>query len=170
MVSGERIGEAFRMVKVPSSHSLVAVSMERRPEVVVFGANPEIHLTKTLEPTPLLRISPMSSGLVRVAKRTLSGEVLQSIHTADLVSILKAMPAVEGNYGDVVHLLDALEQSKSCSVPIALHPLPRTSRLYGKSDEAIEMIEEEEVIAEEVDAETVSFDGDSGAKFAGQGS
>lgn len=166
MVSGERIGEAFRMVKVPSSHSLVAVSMERRPEVVVFGSSPEIHLTKTLEPTPSLRISPMSSGLVRVAKRTISGEVLQSIHTADLVSILKAMPAIEGNYGDVVHLLDALEQSKSCSVAIAMHPLPRTSRLYGKPDEVSEAIEEEEVIEEEMDSETVSFDGEAGAKDA----
>jgi len=166
MVCGERIGEGFRMVKVPSSHSLVAVSMERRPEVVVFGASPEIHLTKTLEPTPSLRISPMSSGLVRVAKRTISGEVLQSIHTADLVSILKAMPAIEGNYGDVVHLLDALEQSKSCSVPIAMHPLPRTSRLYGKPDELSEVVDEEEVIEEEVDSETVSFDGDAGAKDA----
>lgn len=136
MVAGERIGEAFRMVSIPSSHSLVAVSMERRPEVIVFGNNPEIRLTKTLEPSPTLRLSPMSSGLVRVAKRTISGEVLQSIHSADVVSLIKAMPAIEGNYSDLVHLLDALEQCQACSAQIALHPLPRTARLYGQPDAA----------------------------------
>jgi hypothetical protein len=78
----------------------------------------------------------MSSGLVRVAKKTISGEVLQSIHTADVVSLIKAMPAIEGNYADLVHLLDALEQCQACSAQIALHPLPRTARLYGQPDTA----------------------------------
>ena len=135
MIAGEPIGEAFRLVRIPSDHAQVCVSMERRSEVILFGSNPKLSLTKTLEPTPYLRITPMPSGLIRVAKRTLSGEVLQTIITADFVSLVKAMLAVEGNYGDIVHTLDAIEQTGGCSAPIALHPLPRSGRLYGQKTE-----------------------------------
>jgi hypothetical protein len=70
-----------------------------------------------------------------VAKRTLSGEILQTIITSDLVSLIKSMIAVQGNYGDVVHTLDAIERSGGCSASVALHPLPRTGRLYGTPTE-----------------------------------
>jgi hypothetical protein len=109
--------------------------MERRAEVILFGSNPTLTLTKSLEPTPYLRITPMPSGLIRVAKRTLNGEVLQTIITSDFVSLVKSMLAVQGNYGDIVHTLDAIERTGGCSAPIALHPLPRTGRLYGQKTE-----------------------------------
>jgi hypothetical protein len=135
MIAGEPIGESFRLVRIPSEHSQVCVSMERRPEVILFGSTPELKIVKQLEPTPSLRITPMSSGLVRVAKRTLSGEILQTIITSDLVSLIKSMIAVQGNYGDIVHTLDAIERSGGCSASVALHPLPRTGRLYGTPTE-----------------------------------
>jgi hypothetical protein len=135
MIAGEPIGESFRLVRIPSEHSQVCVSMERRPEVILFGPTPELKIVKQLEPTPSLRITPMSSGLVRVAKRTLSGEILQTIITSDLVSLIKSMIAVQGNYGDIVHTLDAIERSGGCSASVALHPLPRTGRLYGTPTE-----------------------------------
>jgi hypothetical protein len=135
MIAGEPIGDAFRLVRIPSDHAQVCLSMERRSEVILFGSNPTLTLTKSLEPTPYLRITPMPSGLIRVTKRTLSGEVLQTIITSDFVSLVKAMIAVQGNYGDMVHTLDAIEQTGGCSAPIALHPLPRTGRLYGQKTE-----------------------------------
>jgi hypothetical protein len=45
------------------------------------------------------------------------------------------MIAVQGNYGDIVHTLDAIERSGGCSASVALHPLPRTGRLYGTPTE-----------------------------------
>jgi len=135
MIAGESIGESFRLIRIPSDHPQVCVSMERRAEVILFGSNPTLTLTKSLEPTPYLRITPMPSGLIRVAKRTLNGEVLQTIITSDFVSLVKSMLAVQGNYGDIVHTLDAIERTGGCSAPIALHPLPRTGRLYGQKTE-----------------------------------
>ena len=135
MIAGEPIGESFRLIRIPSDHPQVCVSMERRAEVILFGSNPTLTLTKSLEPTPYLRITPMPSGLIRVAKRTLNGEVLQTIITSDFVSLVKSMLAVQGNYGDIVHTLDAIERTGGCSAPIALHPLPRTGRLYGQKTE-----------------------------------
>jgi hypothetical protein len=135
MIAGEAIGDSFHFVRIPSDHPQICVSMERRPEVILFGSNPAIALGKQLEPTPNLRITPMPSGLIRVAKRTLRGEILQSIISSDFNSLVKSMLAVEGNYGDIVHTLDAIAQCGGCSAPIALHPLPRTGRLYGQKTE-----------------------------------
>ncbi|MCY3007586.1 MAG: HEAT repeat domain-containing protein [Planctomycetota bacterium] len=140
MIAGEPIGESFRLVRIPSEHSLICVAMERRPEVILFGPTPELKIVKQLEPTPSLRITPMSSGLIRVAKRTLSGEILQTIITSDLVSLIKSMIAVQGNYGDLVHTLDAIERCGACSTAVAMHPLPRTGRLYGTPTE-VESVE-----------------------------
>jgi len=135
MIAGEPVTDSFRLVRIQSEHSQVCVSMERRPEVVLFGPNPEIKLTQQLEPTPSLRVTPMPSGLIRVAKRTLSGEILQTIITPDFLSLVKSMVAVQGNYGDIVHTLDAIDQCGGCSASVALHPLPRTGRLYGQKTE-----------------------------------
>ena len=135
MLSGESIGDSFRLVRIPSEHAQVCVSMERRPEIILFGSNPELKITRQLEPTPSLRITPMPSGLIRVAKRALNGEILQTIITADFNSLVKAMVAVQGNYGDIVHSLDAIQQCGGCSAQVALHPLPRTGRLYGQKTE-----------------------------------
>jgi hypothetical protein len=49
--------------------------------------------------------------------------------------LIKSMIAVQGNYGDIVHTLDAIERSGGCSASVALHPLPRTGRLYGTPTE-----------------------------------
>lgn len=135
MLAGESIGDSFKFIRIPSEHPQVCVSMERRPEVILFGSNPELRLTSQLEPTPSLRITPMPSGLIRVAKRMLNGEILQTIITADFASLIKSMVAVQGNYGDIVHTLDAIQQCGGCTAQVALHPLPRTGRLYGQKTE-----------------------------------
>ena len=166
MIAGEPIGESFRLVRITSDTPQVCVSMERRPEVVLFGANPKLQLTKQLEPTPSLRITPMPSGLIRVAKRTLSGEILQTIITPDFESLVKSMLAVEGNYGDIVHSLEALQQCGGCSAPIALHPLPRSGRLYGQKTEIdVEPTSDEPSTGELESQESISSDGSDSENY-----
>jgi hypothetical protein len=139
--------------------------MERRPEVILFGPTPELKIVKQLEPTPSLRITPMSSGLIRVAKRTLSGEILQTIITSDLVSLIKSMIAVQGNYGDLVHTLDAIERCGACSTALALHPLPRTGRLYGT---ATEVESSEAISTEAISTEADSTETDSSQRASSE--
>ena len=140
MVVGEPIGESFRCVQIPTTNPGIFVSMERRPEIVLMGGNQQLQIPKQLEPTPWLRITPLSSGLIRVAKRAMTGEINQTIITADIISLIKAMPAIGGNYGDIVHALDAVSQINGCSAPIAFHPLPRTDRKSTRLNSSHEWI------------------------------
>lgn len=128
VVTGEMIGAAFRFVQVPSQIPLVAVSLEKEKEVVLFGGNAVVQLTKELSPTPYLRMIPMGSGMVRIAKRHPAGDVLQNAVASDLVSILRGMAAIEANYNDVVQMLDMLGRTKQISIPVEMNPRPKGER------------------------------------------
>jgi hypothetical protein len=129
---GEPIGEICQLIQIPSSSPTAIVSLEERKELVVFGSNALIDLSQEISPTPSLSIVPLPGGLVRVAKRQGDGEVLQSIVSNDLQSLIRAMPTVEANYNDLVHMMDHLGSSKSLGIPIAMNPRPRAGRVYQR--------------------------------------
>lgn len=132
IVNGESIGEAFQFVQVPSQIPMVAVSLEKKKEIVLFGGNAVVELVKELSPTPSLRMIPMSNGMVRLAKRHISGEILQAAVSSDLVSIVRGMSSIEGNYNDIVHILDQLGSSNQISIPVAVNPRPKAGRVYQR--------------------------------------
>jgi hypothetical protein len=69
------------------------------------------------------------------------------------------MLAVEGNYGDIVHSLEAIQQCGGCSAPIALHPVPRSGRLYGQKTEIdVEPTSDEPSTGELDSQESISSD------------
>lgn len=140
LVVGEPLGEICHWISIPSKDPMVAVSMEQRKEVVVFGGNSNIDLQRELAPTPSLRMVPLSGGFLRVAKRQQDGEILQSIISNDLHALLNAMPTVNANYGDVVHLLDQLGSNDCMATKIAINPHPHAGRTYQRdtSDRVVE--------------------------------
>jgi len=88
-----------------------------------------------------MRLIPMSNGMVRMAKRLQTGEILQAVVSSDLASILKGIPTIEGKYADVVHMLDQLHATDQISVPVAINPRPRAGRVYDR-DRATETDQE----------------------------
>ncbi|MFN6127872.1 MAG: HEAT repeat domain-containing protein [Planctomycetota bacterium] len=152
-VLGERIGEVCQLIQIPSKNSTVAVSLEQQKEVVVFGGNSTITLNRELSPTPSLRIVPLSGGLLRLAKIQLEGEVLQSIISNDLESLLRAMPSVNASYNDMVHALDQLGTGNHLAARVAINPRPRAGRIYRRDASGDE--------AGETTLETVQVDASS---------
>ena len=132
LIAGANVGDVCSFVHIPSQIPLVTVSLEQTKEVVLFGSNPVIHLKKDFAPSPSVRLIPMSNGMVRMAKRLQSGEILQAVVSSDLASILKGMPTIDGKYSDVVHLLDQLHATDQISVPVAINPRPRAGRVYAR--------------------------------------
>ncbi|MFN9437906.1 MAG: hypothetical protein ACK6DC_23615, partial [Planctomycetota bacterium] len=150
---GERLGEGCPLSQLPSKNSTVAVSLEQQKEVVVFGGNSTITLNRELSPTPSLRIVPLSGGLLRLAKIQLEGEVLQSIISNDLESLLRAMPSVNASYNDMVHALDQLGTGNHLAARVAINPRPRAGRIYRRDASGDE--------AGETTLETVQVDASS---------
>jgi len=142
-VIGDTIGDVCNLIQIPSKIPLVVVSMEQKKEIVLYGGNAAIDLPGELSPTPSLRLVPLAGGLIRIAKRQSDGEMLQGIIANDLQSLLRALPSVEGNYGDVVHILDQLGQKGYISIPVAINPRPRAGRIYKRDQDGTEESVEE---------------------------
>lgn len=142
IVLGEPVGEICQMIQLPSKYPMVAISLEQQKEIVVFGSNSSISLNRELSPTPSLRIVPLSGGLLRIAKMQLDGEVLQSIISNDIDSMIRAMPSVNANYDDLVQSLDQLGLGNHVTTRIAANPRPKAGRIYQRDTTGVDQSEE----------------------------
>jgi hypothetical protein len=141
-VLGETIGDICQLMHFPSKNNIVAVSLEQQKEIVIFGNNSPIDLNLELTPSPTLKISPLSGGLLRIAKTQLDGEVLQSIISNDLDSFLRALASVNASYDDAVHSLDELGVGKHLAGHVAMNPRPRAGRIYQRDTSEQDPVEE----------------------------
>jgi hypothetical protein len=129
-VSGEMIGQDFQFVQIPSALPLMAVSLQTKKEIVLFGNSTGVELRSPLSPTPALKITPVMGDQLKMTKRKTSGEVFNTIVASDVVSILRGMANIQASYNDVVHTLNSLSNAKALATPLALNPRPSAGREY----------------------------------------
>ena len=129
-VSGEMIGQDFQFVQIPSAIPLMAVSLQTKKEIVLFGNSIGVELRSPLSPTPALKITPVMGDQLKMTKRKTSGEVFNTIVASDVVSILRGMANIQASYNDVVHTLNRLSNAKALATPLALNPRPSAGREY----------------------------------------
>jgi len=134
VLSGEPVGQAFHLVQIPSAIPLLAVSFQKKKEIVLFGNSVAITLRDQLTPTPSLKISSVPGDQIKLTKRHTDGAVTHAIVASDVVSLLRAMGTVEASYNDVVHTLDTLSSRQALSMPLALNPRPFAGREYNRKD------------------------------------
>ena len=129
-VSGEMIGQDFQFAQVPSATPLLAVSLQTKKEVVLFGNSVGIDLRSPISPTPSMKLTPMKGDQIKMSKRKISGEISNSIVASDVVAILRGMGTIQASYNDVVHTLDGLSKAHALATPVAMNPRPAAGREY----------------------------------------
>jgi hypothetical protein len=134
ITTGELPGQSFQLVQIPSSTPLVAVSLQQKKEIVLFGNATQVRLASAIAPTPALRLSPAMGEQVKISKRQTTGELSTSTVNADIISILKGLGTVQANYNDVVHTIDWLSSNGGLSSPVALNPRPFAGREYQRKN------------------------------------
>ena len=122
-VKGETIGKNFVFVQVPSSTPLLAISLQRQKEVILFGNNISISLFAPLSPTQLLTLTPIPGDQIKLSKRQGNGETHHVVVANDLVSLLRGFGMLRTNYNDVVHTMDKLAMSQALATPVAMNPM-----------------------------------------------
>ena len=146
-VKGEAFGKNFQFVQVPSSIPLLAVSLQKQKEVVLFGNNIGVSLFTPIAPTPLLTLSPMFDDQIKIAKKQSNGETRTLVVAMDIVSILRGMASIQATYNDVVHTLDQLALNQALASPLAINPLHNQSPISDTSDKAASSLEESKEVA-----------------------
>lgn len=141
-VKGEAMGKNFQFVQVPSSIPLLAVSLQKRQEVVLFGDRIAVSLFAPITPTQLLTLSPIFDDQIKIAKKQSSGETRTLVVSKDVVSILRGLGSIQATYNDVVHTLDLLALNQALASPLAINPLHKPNTIVDASNQTANSLEE----------------------------
>ncbi len=133
LIAGIPIGKTGNILQIPSNSApLVAVSLEQKPEIVIFGKPPILNLPTVMHVNPRIMLKSEELGMVTVSHFAPGEEdrILQC--TPDLPSLLTAISDVGGNYGDWVSFTRECSELGYLSEPMAMNPVPTAGREYDR--------------------------------------
>jgi len=138
-VKGETIGKNFQFVQVPSSTPLLAISLQKQKEVILFGNNISISLFAPLSPTQLLTLTPIPGDQIKLSKRQGNGETHHVVVANDIVSLLRGFGMLRTNYNDVVHTMDKLAMIQALATPVVMNPMHNKEVKSVESEKEIQV-------------------------------
>ncbi len=133
IVAGIPVGKTGSILQIPSNSTpLVAVSLEQKPEIVIFGKPPILNLPTVMHVNPRIMLKSETLGMVNVSHFAPGEEDRISQCTPDLPSLLTAISDVGGNYGDWVSFTRECSELGYLSEPMAMNPIPTAGREYDR--------------------------------------
>jgi len=145
-VEGENIGNSFQFVHIPSATPLMAVSLQDKKEVILFGSSTTVSLAAPISPTPRLTLTPVLGDQIKMTKRQASGEVFRAVVASDIVSLLRGFTTIQASYNDVIHTIDQLASNRAMSSPVAMHPTFSDSQRLAEASKESNAYGSEEVV------------------------
>jgi Flagellar P-ring protein len=132
ITTGMPIEKVGSILEIPSAGPpLVAISLEKYPEIVIFGNNPQVQIPNFYYVNPRILIKSDSNGVTinRFAPNE-DDRVIQC--NPDLVSLLRGIAEVGGSYGDWVSFIRECSEQKFLAEPLAMNPIPASGRVYDR--------------------------------------
>ncbi|MFO0924802.1 MAG: flagellar basal body P-ring protein FlgI [Pirellulales bacterium] len=134
ILSEIRLGDLVNLIEVPSATPLIAVSLEHKAEIAIFGSNPQLFVPEYFEVNPRLVIRPDAQGGLRVTRFARMDDRIQVVNP-DLRSVLDAIKEVGGDYNDMVQFLDIAMERGMLPYPVAFNPRPVAGRVHERDAE-----------------------------------
>ncbi|MEM8735528.1 MAG: HEAT repeat domain-containing protein [Planctomycetota bacterium] len=162
-VRGEVTEDVGSILEIPSSGPpLVAVSLNRTPEVVLFGTTPTLHIPSFQYVNERTMVSPSGDGKLKVSYFS-PGEEDKIIECdADIRSVLNAIAEVGGTFGDWVKFLRECHDQGYFIEPFAINPIPVSGRTYDRNSKLdTPNIEQELIESTYIDPEIAGADEES---------
>ena len=132
-VSGIPVAKTGHILQVPSNVSpLVAICLEQRPEIIIFGNPPILKLPPVMHINPRIMLKADPNGLVTVSHFAPEADDRITQCQSDLPSLLSAISDVGGNYGDWVSFTRECSELHYLAEPLAINPLPTAGREYDR--------------------------------------
>jgi hypothetical protein len=133
-LAGESVGTDFHFTQIPSTTGLIAVSLQKKKEIVLFGGSTPVRIRETLNPTSSMRLTPVMGDQIKLTRREVDGTTSHAIVNSDIVSVIRGMGTISASYNDLVHTLDVLSAKQALAVPIAMNPRPQAGREYTRKN------------------------------------
>lgn len=125
------LGGIVRILDIPSDTPLIAVSLQERPEIALFGYDAVLPAIDYIEISPRL-IARTDGNTIRFKSFMPQTEdlVVNTEHT--LHHFLEGIQKSGGTYNDMVQGLDRLREKGLLPLPIAYNPRPDFGRTYHR--------------------------------------
>jgi hypothetical protein len=148
-VTGLPIGKVGSILEIPTnSPPLVAVSLDRKPEIVIFGDNPVLALPPFMYVNSRIVLKTLDRKNVTVNHFAPNQEDRVVKCSTDLRSVLSAIAEVGGTYGDWITFLRECSTQGYLAEPLAINPAPKSGRTFDR-----EKMTSVELAADAVDSE-----------------
>jgi hypothetical protein len=140
MISGRKLADVAQFYEVPSQGGpMVAVSLRRSPDIVVFGGPVSVSIPEFLMCGGGLTLVPdPASGGIQV-NRIVTGRPDQKIVVPPTVSgLCRGIVHVGGTYGDIVESLRMLTEQQGLGGQLAIDLLPQPLREYHRDGDDLD--------------------------------
>jgi hypothetical protein len=144
-VVGSRIGTIARLIEIPSETTGVAVSLEKTPEIVVYGQNPILRVPGEITISSRLQLQPDGPVAVRLSRAGEFGSSESVVVPSDLRSILFAIEELGGTYNDMVQLIDRAAIDGWLPYALACNPRPHTGRVFERETDNTDEFDEKSI-------------------------
>jgi hypothetical protein len=135
-IIGETVGEVGSLLEIPTSGPpLVAVSLSKSPEIVIFGENPALSLPAFDYITPRMMINARQPGSITISHFEPGQDDRIVTTTSDLRGVLTGIAEVGGTYGNWVSFIRHASDKGYLTVPVAMNPVPQAGRTFHRNDD-----------------------------------
>ncbi len=133
-VTGIPVGKTGSILQIPSNAPpLVAISLEQRPEVVIFGEPPVLTLPPFMQINPRIVLKSDSPDMVTISHFAPDEQDRVTQCKTDLPSLLTAISSVGGSYGDWVSFTRECSKNGYMTEPLEMNPAPSAGRVFDRS-------------------------------------
>lgn len=147
-IRGEMLGGQFSYHGIATnSVPMVHITMQKYPEIVLFGTEIALNQPFTLDAGPTIYVNGQTPGTVVITKLETSGLDERRTVSNRLDEIIRAVVELKGTYPDVVQLLQQADLMKILPCRLERDCLPEPNLVYrrqGNSDPEPEIAEPEE--------------------------
>jgi len=139
-IRGELLGGQFSYHGITSrTDPMVHITMQKYPEVVLFGSDIFLRQPFALEAGAVLYVNGQTPGSVVVTRFVPSGVDEKRTVSNRLDEIIRAVVDMGGTYPDVVQMLRQAEREKVLSCRLEIDCLPEANRVYRRSGDSEEL-------------------------------
>ncbi len=117
----------------------MVVGLNIEPEIVIFGSNPVVNINGFMYVNPRLIIKSNGPGRATVTHIAVGRDDRVQESSTDLRSLLGAIVAVGGNYGDWVNFVRICGAEHLIAGEVAMNPVPVAGRKYDRDKSQIDM-------------------------------
>lgn len=130
-VRGRKFQDGYHVHQLPTrAEPLVAVSVARRAEIVIFGSSLPVNLQEPVITRGGIVLRPEPDGRIKISRFRPDQPDRRVSVSAKLTAVLTGMGTTEASYADCIDVLRTLKEEDAIDARLAIDPMPRPLRTY----------------------------------------